>query len=142
MQDKKIFYRAFGKNCFQLTQDYHFESRIKTKNPFMMPFVEYDGESGFILYSGFAWDGPSDPVDPFVPTKDSMRGAAEHDAKYRAMREGLINAELWRKVADQELKEVCMQDGMSMVRADVFYLAVRDFGAECSIGGNPILEAP
>jgi len=143
MQDAKIYYQRFGRHCFQTLKDYHFESRIKTGHPFDSTHLSYDGNGQFIIKKGRCSDGPSDDIiNPFEVTQNFFRGAFEHDAKYWAMRSGSITADVWRKTADQELKERIMQDGMSIARAEAVYLAVREFGENSTLGGNPILEAP
>lgn len=142
MQDKKISYRQFGRNCFQLTEPYRRESRIKTGHPFKLPFMSYDGHGQFIFEPGFCWDGPSDPINPFDPTKSTMRSSLGHDGAYRAMREGLIDADRWRQTADEELRDEGEEDGMLWIRAEAFYIAVEEFGGCCAEGGNPIITAP
>lgn len=73
----------------------------------------------------FAWDGASGPTKQ---TKDTKRGSLVHDALYWLMREGLLDREKYRIVADKLLYKILIEDGMSKKRADQFYWAVRHFG--------------
>ena len=140
--DQQISYQQFGTACFQLVKDYRFQSAIKTGNPFSLPFMEYDGQGGFHLLPGFCWDGPSNPLQIGSAPKSQIRTSAEHDAKYRAMREGLIDAATWKDTADQELRSVGIADGMPTFEADAFYEAVKEFGGSDAKGGEPIIVAP
>lgn len=139
MQDKKIYYQRFGEKCFQLTDIYQFDSDIKTGSPCALLFMGCDGQGHFTVHPGWCWDGPSGWA---IPDKTTLRASLEHDAKYRAMREGLIDPKQWRQVADKELEKTMEEDGASDFRSDYFYAAVELFGAENATGGNPILEAP
>ena len=71
---------------------------------------------------GYAWDGPSGPT---IDTKTFMRGSLVHDALYQLMRERYLDYRTDRKVADKLLREICIQDGMSRVRANYVYDGVR-----------------
>lgn len=139
MQDKSIKYQCFGGNCFQLVEPYRFETSIGPDAPVTMPFIHLDQFGQGVLSPGFAWDGASGPV---FQTKSILRAALGHDAKYRLMREGLIDPDKWRSVADKEFYKDLRADGVPMLRADTFYVAVRQWGADNATGGNPIEIAP
>ena len=138
MQDDKIFYQKFGTSCYQLAKPYMFETLIRQDRRVEMPFCSIDVDGQARLEAGFCWDGASGPA---VQTKDTMRNSAEHDCKYRLIREGLLTMSC-REIADQELKETGELDGMSDFRAEAFCLAVDKFGQAAAEGGNPILQAP
>jgi hypothetical protein len=76
------------------------------------------------IKSGYAWDGPSGPT---IDTKTFMRGSLVHDVLYQAIREGHI-LESYRKDADEELRRICLDDGMSRLRAWYVFKSVRMFG--------------
>ncbi len=71
----------------------------------------------------YAWDGPSGPT---FDTKTFMRGSLFHDALCQLIREGLLDKK-YRKYADQLLREICLEDGMSKFRAWYVYMAVRTY---------------
>lgn len=85
---------------------------------------------------GYAWDGPSGPT---FDTPAFMRGSLVHDALYQLMREGRI-PRTQRKRADEILRAICLEDGMSRVRAQWVYLGVR-MGAR-KAAESALLTAP
>jgi len=87
-------------------------------------------DSGWLFVSDdYCWDGPSGPT---FDTKTFMRGSLVHDALYQLMREGKLDRK-WRKRADELLREICLEDGMSRFRAWYVYHAVRWFGKKTSM---------
>ena len=79
------------------------------------------------IKEGYAWDGPSGPA---IDTKNFLRGSLVHDALYQLMRKRLLDREIWRDDADRELQRICLEDGMSKLRAWWVYQGVR-------FGGGP-----
>ncbi len=77
------------------------------------------------INSGYAWDGPSGPT---IDTPDFLIGSLVHDALYQLMRERKL-PQSYRKIADQILKRICLEEGMPSWRAFYVYYAVRLFGA-------------
>ena len=83
----------------------------------------------------YAWDGPSGPT---FDTKTFMRGSLVHDVYYQLMREGHLDRKKWRKYADEELRRICLEDGMSKFRAWYVYKTIRVFGVfTCKPRENP-----
>ena len=96
-----------------------------TKHPGSSGMVSI-GPNGMLLISeGYAWDGPSGPT---IDTETFMRGSLIHDALYQLLRKGLL-PQSSRKKADQILRDVCIEDGMSKIRAWWVYQGVRLGGA-------------
>ncbi len=83
----------------------------------------YRGE--LTIYLRYAYDGPSGPT---FDTKTFMRGSLVHDVYYQLMREGHLDRKKWRKYADEELRRICLEDGMSKFRAWYVYKTIRVFG--------------
>lgn len=75
------------------------------------------------VHAGYAWDGASGPT---IDTRSTMRGSLAHDVLYQAMRDGSLPQEC-RQVADRILRDLCEQDGMTWVRANIWERAVRWF---------------
>lgn len=75
------------------------------------------------IRAGYMWDGPSGPT---IDTKNFMRGALIHDALYQLIREDYLKMND-RKQADKILRKVCLEDGMSRIRAWYIYTAVHHF---------------
>jgi len=73
------------------------------------------------IIDGYCWDGPSGPT---IDTLTFMRGSLVHDALYQLMREQLLPHSC-KLVADKLLREICLEDGMSRLRAWYVYHSVR-----------------
>ena len=82
-----------------------------------------------VIAKHYAWDGPSGPT---IDTKNFMRGSLIHDVLYQLMREELL-PRCYRKYADQLLRKICLEDGMSKFRAWYVYHAVRLFAKQSSM---------
>lgn len=76
------------------------------------------------IAKGYAWDGPSGPA---IHTPNFLRGSLVHDALYQLIRTGVLYEED-RDKADQLLKTIVLEDGMSSLRAWWVYKAVSWFG--------------
>ena len=83
-----------------------------------------DASGNLSISKGYAGDGPSGPA---FDTKNFMQGSLVHDALYQLMREGVIEAAK-RDDADRLLQKICVDDGMSRIRAWWVYYAVKLFG--------------
>ena len=68
-----------------------------------------------------------------------MRGSLVHDALYQLMRDGYLPLKT-REYADWLLREICIEDGMSKIRADWVYMGVDLFGE--SSAKPDLLRAP
>lgn len=88
-----------------------------------------DEDGVLLVYKHYCYDGPSGPT---IDTANFMRGALAHDVLYQMMREGLL-PRLYRKYADQLLRQICLEDGMSRFRAWYVYKAVRMFSKKSSL---------
>jgi hypothetical protein len=62
-----------------------------------------------------------------------MRGSLVHDALYQLMRNRHLSDARWRDEADLELKRMCIEDGMSSIRAWWVHRGVR-------VGGGPAAD--
>ena len=125
---------------YQLVNDYKIRTYVIPKESITSFWIELDNKGNLGLRLGYAWDGPSGPT---IDTKNFMRGSLVHDALYQLMRQGYLDIE-WREQADKELKRICLEDGMSKIRAWWVYKAVRTFAKRCAEVSNKrkILTAP
>lgn len=124
---------------YQLVEDYFhmLPSDFDKIKSFNFGFLNWNS-SILLIRKGYAWDGPSGPT---IDTRDFMRASLVHDALYQCMRQKLIDISL-RKVCDEELKRICLEDGMCSTRASIVYDAVRVFGGSSAIEKKEIIEAP
>lgn len=92
------------------------------------------------IRAGYCWDGPSGLARD---TRTFMRGSLIHDALYQLIRTGhLGDANRWKDIADQVLRELCLKDGMWWLRAWYTYYAVRLCGRWYLGARKPVLTAP
>lgn len=118
-----IKYRAEYK--YQLANSYKVNVSIRPKSDIDTEFINLDTDGNLFVKKGYAWDGPSGPV---IDTEENMRGSLVHDALYQLMRNGELSSRTHRKAADQIFKDICKEDGVSNLRASVYYKALRRFG--------------
>ncbi len=124
---------------YQLVEDYQVVVGIKPLTFILTPYIRLDVDGTLSIKEGYAWDGPSGPT---VDTPNFMRGSLVHDALYQLLREGHL-AQLLREAADQELRRLCLEDGMSSLRAWWVYRGVRLGGGPSARGGDPpVITAP
>lgn len=137
MKGDRISYREGYK--YQLANDYQVEIDIRPVEFILTHYIRLDVDGTLTICEGYAWDGPSGPT---IDTKNFMRGSLVHDALYQLLREGRLAAQL-RTAADCELRKICLQDGMSAVRAAWVYAGVRfGGGPSAEQADNPTVEAP
>ena len=99
-------------------------------------WAELDKNGLLTIKAKYTWDGPSGPA---FDTPNFMRGSLIHDALYQLMREEVLPQSV-RKRADEILREICIEDGMSKARAWWVYTGVR-VGAAKSAKPN-LITAP
>lgn len=109
---------------YQLKQPYKVTIDIKPAASIETPFVCLADSGKLTIEIGYAWDGPSGPT---IDTRNFMRGSLVHDALYQLMRDGYLDKETWRDAADRVLQRLCIEDGMSELRAWLVYQAVKRF---------------
>mgnify|MGYP000297565203 CR=1 FL=1 len=134
---KKIIYRAGYK--YQLMKTGTIRTDAYPSQAIQTPFIDLDSDGTLTIKVGYAWDGPSGPT---VDTKNFMRGSLVHDALYQLMREGHLNENIHRPVADKLLRKLCREDGMTAVRAWWVYQAVKNFGKSSATVVREAITAP
>ena len=123
---------------YQLADDY----------TLVTPVTGYEADTQFLtlrpsgellIRSGYAWDGPSGPM---VDTENTKTPSLVHDAFYQLIRHGLLAGEAKTK-ADKFFYDMCVDRGMSRIRAGYAFWAIDNFGHNSSTRGKPkpILEA-
>ncbi len=142
-------YRETTNYKYKLVERESIQTEVKPERDIYEPDEDYPliallKDGTLSISPGYAWDGPSGVS---VDTKNFMRGSLVHDALYQLMRQKKISLE-HRQYADELLRDICKEDGMSSFRAWYVYRAVRRFGESSA---NPtdekeqqeiILEAP
>lgn len=126
---------------YQLKKPYIVVIPIKPESAISSEFVALSTDGTLSIKSGYAWDGPSGPT---IDTLNFMRGSLVHDALYQLMRESHLDASTYREIADRLLKEHCIEDGMTSIRAWWVYQGVRLGGGPSADPGRdkPLTQAP
>ena len=70
--------------------------------------IALTAEGALTCFKGYCWDGPSGPT---FDTAATMRASLFHDALYQLMRERKLHVKLHRRVADELLRNVMVEDG-------------------------------
>ncbi len=137
MGDKIKYKNGFK---YQLFETYSVNVGIFPEKMIHCDYIRLTKSGLLIIRKGYAWDGPSGPT---YDSTDSMRGSLVHDALYQLMRLGLL-PESSRAKADKILHDICTEDGMIPVRADLWEEAVKLFAAGAARTGteSPVLVAP
>ena len=121
-------YRSLKPYKYQIDQVYGRYISIKLKTPILTEFIELNTEGALIIKKYYSWDGPSGPT---IDTKNFMEGSLVHDALYQLLRERHLDPPL-RRDADQILRKICLEKGMSRFRAWLVYRAVRWAGGSAA----------
>jgi len=141
---KRACYRSLKRYKYQLMEDY--EVKLPTLSPRWppqgTPLLHLDNEGTLSIRKGYCWDGPSGPT---WDTPNSMRGALVHDALYQLLRDRMHSVAN-RRQADQVFRSILLEDGMSRIRAWVWYRSVRRYASWAAKAGTQepakLLHAP
>lgn len=135
---RNIRYRAGYK--YQLSDSYSVGVTICPEYDIDTDYIGLTRNGLLSIEKGYAWDGPSGPT---VDTPSFMRGSLIHDSLYQLIREGNLSEED-REAADLELHRICLEDGMSRLRAWWVWRGVRLGGGPAADPKNerPVLTAP
>ena len=132
----RIVYKAGYK--YQLHQDYSLFVPFTPDKAIVSRWICLREDGLIWIKKGYAWDGPSGPA---IDSKNFMRGSLIHDALYQLMAEhGLDSGH--RGAADQFMRAICREDGMSPLRAWWVYMGVKTWGGIFVASHNPVLYAP
>lgn len=129
MDQNQICYRALRAYKYQSMEDYTVKIDIKPEKDILFKYMSLSTEGLLTVKQGYAWDGPSGPT---IDTPNFMRGSLVHDVLYQMMRLSALDYKKYRKRADEILKEICIEDGMSSFRAWYVYQAVQIFGVKAA----------
>ena len=115
-----IFYKSGYK--YQLTHPAVFYTKIKPETTIQTEYLRLTTNGVLFIKAGYAWNGPSGPT---IDTPNFMPSSLMHDVMYQLFRMELLDVDRWRKVVDQELRRISLEDGMNRVRAWYIYHSVR-----------------
>ncbi len=113
---------------YQLAKEYnkiiHLPDKVHINTDYIM-IIDREHHHDLYIDAGYAWDGPSGPT---FDTKNFMEPSLVHDALYQLMREEQL-PKSYRELADKLLQKMCIECGMSKIRAWWVYVGVR-YGAK------------
>ena len=127
----RIRYKAGYK--YQTVSDYTVDVSIFPVDDIETRYISLSKSGVLKISHGYAFDGPSGKIT--IHTKSFMRGSLVHDSLFQLLRLQLIPQE-YRLEADQELRRICLEDGMWSWRAAYVYRCVRWFGASSAHPDN------
>ncbi|MBT6275499.1 MAG: DUF1353 domain-containing protein [Chromatiales bacterium] len=115
---------------YQLASNYSLKTTIKPASNVDEEFIKLDTAGNLTVESGYAWDGPSGPVED---TPENMRASLVHDALYQLMRSRKLTIKEHKEKADKLFKKICIEDGVPKVTAEIYYLGLK-------LGGKPTAD--
>ena len=136
------FIRYKGGYKYQLDESYNVTINMIPDNDIGVDkshYIQLDTSGHLVIAKGYAWDGPSGPT---IDTKNFMRESLVHDALYQLMRQGHLDRDKFREPADDLLRTMFREDGMSAFRAWVVYKGVRWGGEDSTHEPKEIEQAP
>lgn len=135
----KIYYKDGYKH--QLVTNYTIQTEITppTDEAIDTQFIQLDKKGVLTIRAGYAWDGASGPTWDNLKVK---RASLVHDALYQLLRQAYLDREIWRRPIDKLFYDILREDGLWLVRARVWYRAVRIGAEHSSIYGRKVQEAP
>jgi len=119
-----ISYKKRKKYIYNLHGNYKYKAEIEVKESCNLNYIKITKKGKLTVKKWYAWDGPSGPT---FDTKNFIRGSLVHDALYQLIREDKIDQDQ-RERADEILREICLEDGMSRIRAWWVFWGVYLFG--------------
>ena len=109
---------------YQIHSDYRINLSFAPPKNIDTDYISFGLDGVLEIKKGYSSDGPSGPT---IDTTNFMRGAFIHDALYQLIRLGELSMK-YRALADQELRQCCLEDGMSSMRAWWIYNALKRGG--------------
>jgi hypothetical protein len=129
MNKNQICFRELKSYKYQLMEEHQVGIDIKPEKDLVFKYMSLTTDGLLTIREGYAWDGPSGPT---IDTPNFMRGSLVHDVLYQLMRLSALDYKIYRKRADEILREMCREDGMSAFRAWYVYQAVQLFGVKAA----------
>ena len=111
------YIRYKGDYKYQLASEYRIKITILPVEDIATEFIDLGTDGELKVKKAYAWDGPSGPV---IDTKLNLRASLVHDALYQLMRLEELNARTYRKTADKLFRNICKEDGVSSITANIY----------------------
>lgn len=121
---RKCKYYEGGNKKYVLAETYSDIIPFSYSSAINSSYACFDLSNRITIYKGYEWDGASGPT---IDTENTMDGSLVHDVMYQWIREGFLKMK-YRKEADKCIRDMCIIDGMSKLRANYWYFFLRLFG--------------
>lgn len=121
-------YRKGGSKKYILLENYEDWIPYKPRYAVETNYCTIDRAGRIMVWQGYEWDGASGPT---IDTDDTMDGSLVHDVLYQLIREGALPYSE-RKPADKCIRQMCINDGMPVWRANYWYFFLRLFGGSAA----------
>jgi hypothetical protein len=108
---------------YMLSKDYKIQTEIYGMN-FTTKYFRLFMNGKLVIKKGYCWDGASGPT---WDDSTNMRGSLVHDVLYQMIRMHYLHKK-WRSYADDIFYDLIRENGMCLVRAKYYWLAVRSVG--------------
>ena len=109
---------------YQLKSNVVIQTTLRPDTPrFIQGYVFLDTDGVLRIYRGYAWDGCTSAPD----NDRNMLAGLVHDALYQLMQEDVLDKS-FKPLADEMLRNVMESQGAFKVTANLFHLAVKEFG--------------
>jgi len=116
-----------GDYKYRLKRDCVVETSVFPEADVWSDYVRLRTDGLLWIKSGYCWDGASWAAD----SKTFLRASLCHDSLYQLIRRGLIPSSC-RADADLTMHRICLDDGMSSIRAFYTCRGVRRFGGRAA----------
>jgi hypothetical protein len=114
---------------------YQRQTSIKPKQTISYDFITLDAYGMLTIMQGYAWDFASGAFD----NKTIRRGSLAHDALCELIHNDLLSYHFWGPAAE-EMKAICLEDGMNRVRAWYICRAIKLAGPDITAARRYITE--
>tara|TARA_R110001632_G_scaffold48655_1_gene122487 strand:+ start:4059 stop:4457 length:399 start_codon:yes stop_codon:yes gene_type:complete len=119
---KKVKHLTYS---YEIIKKYEHQMPVYSRT-FFNDYLSLTIDGKLLIGTGYMWDGASGPA---IDCSLNMRGSLVHDALYQLIKENCLPLS-FRRHADKIFYNILREDGMSWIRAKVYYRAVRMFGGK------------
>ena len=123
-----MLYKKRRKYKYILQSAVEIQAKVKVDKESTIGPLTIRPDGYLLIQPGYAWDGATGCPD----FNSILYPSLIHDAMYQLMREGVLNSETDRKIADQLLRDLCIKKGMGKAVAMLVYYAVRLFAEKAT----------
>lgn len=132
----RVKYRFLPNYKFQVYETVFVLTDLHPDEDIDHPYFSLSKDGVLTAKAGYSWDGASGGID----TKCFIRPSLFHDIPYNMHQLGLPLPLDWKPKTDALLHRLCLEDGMSRLRAWWVLKAVTVFGRGLSRDLNPFDE--